>query len=196
MTTPLVTPVMGIRWPCIFGKKCFDIVSIFRFPKSFFQVWDDLIESILVDLCEIWLGDSLWCKLQGDQWRLTRASVLLAPLLALDWKTTSLSYGIHMWVKAVGHDVFSSMVFLLYFSLLILWLPLLGVSSKSTCLSCGFCVHSPRQCNTISWKLNLIFPFFCFFLVNCLWRMESINVTGVLQEAGDTDSRAFTRSQV
>ena len=37
---------------------------------------------------------------------------------------------------------------------------------------------------------------FSFFLVNCLWRMESINVTGVLQEAGDTDSRAFTRSQV
>ena len=154
------------------------------------------MESILVDMCEIWLGGSLWCKLQDDQWRLTRASVLLAPVLVLDWKTTSLSYGIHMWVKAVRHDLFSSVIFLLYFSILILWLPLLGVSSKSTCLSSGFCLRSPRHYNTISLKLNLIFLFFWVFLVNCLWRMESINVTGVLEEAGDTDSRAFTRSQV
>ena len=45
------------------------------------------------------------------------------------------------------------------------------------------------------WKLNLISGFFIFsgYLIG---RMESINVAGVLQEAGDADSRAGTRSQV
>ena len=48
--------------------------------KDFFQVRGDLIGSTLVDLCEIQFGGSLGCKLQDDQYRLTRASVLLAPL--------------------------------------------------------------------------------------------------------------------
>ena len=50
----------------------------------------------MVDLCEIRLGGSLGCKPQDDQQRLTRASVLLALLLALGSKYTSLSAGIHM----------------------------------------------------------------------------------------------------
>ena len=33
----------------------------------FLQVRNDLIGSTLVDLCEIWLGDCLGCKLQDDQ---------------------------------------------------------------------------------------------------------------------------------
>ena len=71
-----------------------------------------------------------------------RALVLLVPLLTLDYKSTSLGAGIHMWVHATRYDLLSSGVFLSYFSML------------------------------------------------------SINVAGVLQEAGDADSRARTRSQV
>ena len=59
----------------------------------------------------------------------------------------------------------------------------------------GFCVCRPRQYDLICWKLNLISGFFVFsgYLIG---QMESINVAGVLQEAGDADSRAHTRSQV
>ena len=64
--------------------------------KDFFQVQDDLIGSTLVDMLEILFGGSLGCKLRDDQYRLTRASVLLAPLLALGSNSTSLSAGIHM----------------------------------------------------------------------------------------------------
>ena len=49
---------------------------------------------------------------------------------------------------------------------------------------------------TICWEWNLISGFFPFFLVNCFGGMKSINVASVLQEAGDADSRACTRSQV
>ena len=27
VTTPLVTPVLGISWPCIIGKECFDMLK-------------------------------------------------------------------------------------------------------------------------------------------------------------------------
>ena len=37
---------------------------ILGFGQTFFQVEDDLIESTLVDLCEIWYGDCLVCKLR------------------------------------------------------------------------------------------------------------------------------------
>ena len=46
--------------------------------------------------------------------------------------------------------------------MLILPLPLLGLGSKSTSLSPGFCVCRPRQYDTICWKLNLISGFFAF----------------------------------
>ena len=100
------------------------------------------------------------------QSRLTRASVLLARLLALASKSTSLSAGIHVWVEAGQYNLFSSGVFLPYFSMLILLLPLLGLGSKSTSLSPRFCVHRPMQYDTICWKLkklNLISGFFVFF---------------------------------
>ena len=64
MTTPLVTPVMGISSPCILGKKCFDMLKSIGFGDlRIFQVRDDLIGSTLVDLCEIQLGGSLGYKL-------------------------------------------------------------------------------------------------------------------------------------
>ena len=87
------------------------------------------------------------------------------------------------------YDVFSSAVFLPYLSMLILSLLLLGLGSKSTSLSPGFCVRRPRQYDTICQKLNL---FSGFFVVSgyLFRRMESINVARVLQEAGDADSRA------
>ena len=62
-------------------------------------------------------------------------------------------------------DLFSSAVFLTYFSMLILSLPLLRLRSKSTSLSPGFCVCRPKQFDTICWELNLISGFFAFFLL-------------------------------
>ena len=77
----------------------------------------------------------------------------------------------------------------------ILSLLLLELGSKSISLSPGFCLGRPRQYDKICWELNCISGFFAFsgyFFA----QMESINVAGVLQEAGDADSRAHTRSQV
>ena len=111
--------------------------------------------------------DSVWgslgCNLRDNQSRLTRASVLLARLSVLASQSTSLSAGNHVWVQAVPHDLFSSGVFLPYFSMLILLLPLLGLASKFTCLSPRFCVHRRRYYDTICWNLNLISGFFVFF---------------------------------
>ena len=59
-------------------------------------------------------------------------------------------------------------VFLPCFSMLILSLPLLGLGSKSTFHSPGFCVRSSKQYNMICWELDLISGFFVFFLVYCL----------------------------
>ena len=116
--------------------------------------------------------DSVWgslgCKLRHNQSRLTRASVLLACLLALASKSSSLRAGIHVWVHTVQYHLFSSGVFLPYFSMLIFLLPHLGLGSKSTSLSPGFCVHRPRQYDKICWKLNLISGFFVFFQGTCL----------------------------
>ena len=129
------------------------------------------------------------------QSRLTRASVLLARLLALASKSTSLSAGIHVWVEAGQYNLFSSGVFLPYFSMLILLLPLLGLGSKSTSLSPGFC--DIGQGSTIrfvgSWISFLGYFFFSGYFFG---RMELINVGVVLQEAGNADSRASTISQV
>ena len=52
------------------------------------------------------------------------------------------------------------MFFLLRLSLLILSLPLLGLSSRSTSLSPGFCVCRSRQYNTICWEIDLFSGFF------------------------------------
>ena len=88
--------------------------------------------------------DSVWgslgCKLRENEWRVTRGSVLLARLLALASKSTSLSSGIRVWIQDVQYDLFSSGVVVPYFSMLILLLPLLGLGSKSTFLSPGFFV--------------------------------------------------------
>ena len=89
--------------------------------------------------------------------------VLLAPLLALGSKSTSLNAGIHVWVQAVRYNLFSSGLFLPYFSMLILSLRLLELGSKSACLSPGFYVRRPRQYNTICLELNLISGFSAFY---------------------------------
>ena len=81
-----------------------------------------------------------------------------------------------MWVQAVRYDLFSSAVFLPYFNMLILSLPLLGLGSKSTSLSPGFCVRRPRQYDTICWELNLISGFFAFFWL-IVWA-DGINKCG------------------
>ena len=67
----------------------------------------------------------------------------------------------------VAYDLFSVVLFLLGCSLLILSLPFLGLSSKSTSLRPGFSVHRPRQYDTICWELDL-FQIFYFFLDDCL----------------------------
>ena len=63
--------------------------------------------------------------------------------------------------------------------MLILTIPLLGLCSKSTCLSPWFSICSPRQYSTIRWQLNLISGFFAFFwwtvwaggINKCGWRL-------------------------
>ena len=124
--------------------------------------------------------DSVWrlFRMQASRWsvKLSRVLVLLAPLLALGSKSTSLSAGIHMWVQAVRYDLFSSAVFVPYFSMLILSLPLLGLGSKSNSLSPGFCICRPRQYDTICWELNLISGFFAFFWL-IVW-VDGINKCG------------------
>ena len=55
------------------------------------------------------------------------------------------------------------------------------------------------QTKTVQYDLQGVESHFwvlCFFVVISLGGMESINVAGVLQEAGDADSSACTRSQV
>ena len=64
--------------------------------SDFFHVREDLIVSTLFDLCETQLGGSLACKLRDNQEMLIIALVLLAPLLALGSKSTSLRAGIHV----------------------------------------------------------------------------------------------------
>ena len=60
--------------------------------------------------------------------------------------------------------------------MLILSLLLLGLGSKSTSLSTGFCVPRPRQYDAIGWELNLISGFFAFFWL-IVWADE-INESG------------------
>ena len=63
--------------------------------------------------------------------------------------------------------------------MLILTIPLVGLCSKSTCLSPWFSICSPRQYGTICWQLNLISGFFAFFWLTvwagginkCGWRL-------------------------
>ena len=81
-----------------------------------------------------------------------------------------------MWVQAVEYDLFSSRVFLPYFNILILSLPLLGLSSKSTSCSSGFCVRRPRHYNTICWELNLSSGFIAFFWL-IVW-VDGVNKCG------------------
>ena len=92
------------------------------------------------------------------------------------------------------------LVFCVFFlpglSLLILSLPLLGLGSKCNSLSPGFCVCRPRQCS----KIFLEFDLFYGFVVSCciIVLVDGVNgcVAAVLQEVGDADSRASTRSLV
>ena len=96
--TPLITPVMGISWSCIFGKEYFDMLKSIGFG-DLVRLFSSSRRSDRVYLgWFVW--DSVWrlFRMQGSRWsvKLSRALVLLAPLLALGSKSTSLSAGIHV----------------------------------------------------------------------------------------------------
>ena len=74
----------------------------------------------MIALCETWLGGSLTCSFLRQSAKIARAMVLLAHLLALSSKHTTLSAWIVTWVKVVRSDMFSSGVFVPYFRMLIL----------------------------------------------------------------------------
>ena len=108
--------------------------------------------------------------------------------LSTEFQVYLFSAGIPMWVQTVWYNLFSSVVFLPYFSMLILSLPFLQLGSKATflnlgfvdlvttSLSPGFCVGRPRQYNTIFLELNLISWFFAFFWL--IFWADGINKCG------------------
>ena len=82
-------------------------------------------------------------------------------------KSTSLITGFLF----VSSGLYNGICFLLCFffcpNMLILSLPLLGLYSKSTFLSAGYCVYRLRQYSMICWEFDLFFRIFCF-LIDCL----------------------------
>ena len=169
VTTPLIiTPVMSISCPASLRKIYFDMLKSTGFG--------DLVRhfSSSRQSNRVYLGWFVWYlvgrlfKLQAlRQSRKTRASVLLALLLALGCKCTSLSAGIHTWVQAVQYLFFLLGSFFLISACLcsfpyFLSLPVLGLGSKSSSLSPEFCVQRPSKYDKICWELNPIFGFFAF----------------------------------
>ena len=68
--------------------------------------------------------------------------------------------GFRLWVQTLRYDLFSVVFFLLGLGLLILSLSLLGLGSRLTFFSTGFCVRSSRQYETICGELDLFPGFF------------------------------------
>ena len=120
--------------------------------------------------------------------------VVSVPLLALGSKSTSVSAKFSFVSPGyIQYDLFSVVFFLLGLSLLILSLTLLGHGCKSTFLSPGFSECRLRQYDTICWELDLVTGFYISsWMIIWVW----LDVDCVLQEAGDANSRARTRSQV
>ena len=87
-----------------------------------------------------------------------------------------LSKYLYPYVCVICMICFFSAVFLSYFSMLILSLPIIGLGSKSTFLSPGFCVSRTKQQEAIFMKWNLICWFFAFFLWIVL--LDGINKCG------------------
>ena len=60
---------MNMSCPGSVGKDCFDMLKSIGFGdwSDFLQVRDGVIGPTLVDLCEVWLGGSLGCKLRDDK---------------------------------------------------------------------------------------------------------------------------------
>ena len=114
------------------------------------------------------------------------ALVLSFPLLALCSKSFCLSTGIHKWVQDVPYDLFSFGC-LIFASAYSSCLPLLGMGAKSTFLSPRFCVRSPKQYDTLYWKIGIISGFLAFYWL-VVGRIETINVNDISQEAGDLES--------
>ena len=80
--------------------------------------------------------------------------------------------------------------------MLILWLSLLGLGSKSISLGPLGSVYVCQ--GSIKLRVGSLISFldFLFFFPGWLfWPMESINVTGILQEAGNADSRVILYSK-
>ena len=105
-------------------------------------------------------------------------------------KSTSLSAQIHTWVQAVRYNLLSFGCFFLVFPSwschCLSWdwfssLPLLGLGSVY--------VGQGSMIRFFGSRISFLSSWF-FFLVHCLGELESINVAGILQKAGDADSRA------
>ena len=115
----------------------------------------------------------------------------MVPLLGLGSKSTSLKVLRSIRLHDIAYFLLGS-----FFSLALPChyrsCPLLGLGCKSTSFRPGFCISRLRQCSTRCWELNLISGFFTF-LWFIVWQIESINVAGVLQEARNVDSRAYTK---
>ena len=88
-------------------------------------------------------------------------SFWITPLILLFRKRKQKKPVASLWVQTVWYDLFSVVFFLLGLSLLILSLPILELSSKSTSLSPGLCVCRPKPYNTISCESD---PFSLFFV--------------------------------
>ena len=165
---------MGIRCPGSFGKDCFDMLKSIGFGDFVIHF------SSSGQSDRVYLGLFVW-DLVGrlfriQAWRRSvrfhRALVLLVPILVYLCKSWD------PYVSPGCYDMTFLWVFLPSFSMVLL-------SVSSLFLHMIWFVG-----RWISFLDSLFLPG-CFF-----WPLESMNVAGVLQEAGDADSRACTRSQV
>ena len=164
----LITPVMGIKWPCIFRKVCFDILKSIGFG-DLIRLFSSLRQSDSVYLTWfVWHLLRRLFKVQAVKRWSVKTCYGFGPISSsistgFQSKSTSLKAGIHMWVQAVQYNLFSSGVFLPYFTMLILSVSLLELGSKSTSFSLGFCVCRPKQYDTICWELTFISGLCAFF---------------------------------
>ena len=165
MTSQLVTPAIGISWPFILLKECFDMLSSIGYGDFLKVFWSSR------QYDRVYLGwfvfDLVWrlFTMQASR-RSVKAHYSFRCI------GSSLSTGFQVYLsKCWGPYVrpsYTICFFLQFFSLI-------SASWSYHYLSKGY-VPSLFSCE-VSW-----------------W-MESINLAGAMHEAGDADSRAGTKSQ-
>ena len=139
VTSPIITPVMGISWPFILLKECFDMLTSIGYGDFVRVFWS----SRRYD--KVYLGLFIF----GLVWRLftmqaSRRSV--KALYSFGSIGSSLSTGFQVYLcESKLYDMFFSTVLFPYFNMLILSLPIKGMGPKSASFSPGFCVRRPRQ---------------------------------------------------